>query len=140
MLGFILKFLPFVGSLVDPIAKITDKIVQLKIEQANQVTEQARIQSQEDIAVLEAQRAVMIAEAQYNARTNQLIRFLFVIPVGFVIWWLFIWDKVACKWFVAAVDADRVCTTDKLSIEMWWVIYTVIGFYFLQNIARVLKK
>lgn len=132
MLSWLISLIPFVGSLIDPISKITNKIIDLKIQQANAQTEQLRIQAQEDIAVLTAQRDVMVAEAQYNARTNNIIRIGFVIPVAVYIWKLIIWDKVIGSW--------PNYSTDDLSTNLWWIVLTVIGFYFVQNIARIIRK
>lgn len=135
-----LQAIPVIGKIFDFGSHIADKIVELKIQQSNAQTEQERITIGEQVRVLELQQAQQAVEAQYNARTNQLIRFLFVVPVGVILWTYMIWDKVVCKAFSTETQNSSVCTTDPLDGNMWWIIGVVICFYFLQNISQILKR
>lgn len=135
-----LSALPFLGKVFDFGTNITNKIIELKVQQSNAQTEQQRIAIGEQVRNLEIQRDIQIAEAQYNAKTNQLARFMFVIPVGIIVWTIMVWDKVVCKFLAVATQQSSVCTTDKLDTTTVWIMMTVIGFYFLQNIARSFKN
>lgn len=135
-----LSLLPVVGKLFDFGTSITNRIVELKIQQSNATTEQMKIELGEQIEVLKTQQAQQAIEAQYNARSNQLIRFCFVIPVGLILWTLLAWDKVVCKWLPVATQHSSVCTTDPLDLNLWRVIWFVIGFYFLQNVSQIIKR
>lgn len=135
-----LNVIPVLGKLFDFGSSISSDIVKLKIQQSNATNEHEKIVLGGQISELEIKQRQQAVEAQYNARTNQLIRVVFVIPVGVVIWTYMIWDKIICKSFSAATRASSVCSTDALSTEMWWVVYVVIGFYFLQNITQIMKR
>lgn len=71
------------------------------------------------------------AEASQNAKTNQLARFLFLIPVALLVATLLAWDKVICKFMADETRASSVCTTDPISNNEWWIIMAVICFYYL---------
>lgn len=132
MWSWLIGLIPFVGKLIDPILAITKQIIEWEAKRLDAQTEQQRIEAEENIAVLQAQRDVMIAEAQYNARTNNLIRLGFVIPCGLYVWKYFVWDKVLNYWTNG--------TTDPINSDMRWILFAVIGFYFIQNIARIVAK
>ena len=123
MMGFISILL----GLIDPISKITNKIIDLRIQQANAQTEQAKIAADEEVSKLQAQRDVLVAES--GSKINALIRILFALPCAIYINKLIIFDKVL-GWG----------STDDLSNNLWWIVFTVIGFYFVQSIASIIKR
>lgn len=123
MFGFLTAILPF----VDPIARITDKIVDLRAKRLNAETEQKKIQADEDVAVLQARRDVLISES--GSKINALIRIAFAFPCAVYINKLIIWDKVL-GWG----------STDNLSDNLWWIVMVVIGFYFVERITRIAKR
>lgn len=114
---------------------ITNAIANERIAALNATTDQERIAANERVATLQARRDVMIAEAGVS-RANIWVRTFFAVPVIFVLWKLFIWDK-------ALGDYTRG-HTDPLSPELWQVIMIVIGFYFLYEgaigVSRIVKR
>ena len=120
-------FISILLGLVDPISKITNKIIDLRIQQANAQTEQAKIAADEEVSKLQAQRDVLVAES--GSKINALIRILFAAPCAIYINKLIVYDKVL-GWG----------STDDLSNNLWWIVTVVIGFYFVQSIATIIKR
>ena len=120
-------FISILLGLVDPISKITNKIIDLRIQQANAQTEQAKIAADEEVSKLQAQRDVLVAES--GSKINAIIRIAFALPCAIYINKLILIDKVL-GWG----------STDDLSNNLWWIVFTVIGFYFVQSIASIIKR
>jgi hypothetical protein len=132
---WLLSLIPWLGKAFDlagTITKITDKIVQLKIEQANAVTERQRIEAGEAIKVLEAQRDIKVAQAERVQRIDAFVRIGFATPVALYLWKLLVWDKV--------LNALTDGSTDDLTNNQWWVVFVVVGFYFAGDVAKVFKR
>jgi hypothetical protein len=107
----------------DPIARITDKIVDLQIKRADAKTEQERIAADERGRALEARRDVMMAEGAFSW-LNPVMRFAIAVGPATYLLKIFIVDKVL-----------KLGTTDALDSNLWQVVIAVIGFYFLYDIA-----
>ena len=120
-------FISILLGLVDPISKITNKIIDLRIQQSNAQTQQDKIRADEEVSKLQAQRDVLIAES--GSKINALIRILFAFPCAVYINKLILIDKVF-GWG----------STDDLSSNLWFIVMTVIGFYFVQSIASIIKR
>ena len=120
-------FISILLGLIDPISKITNKIIDLRIQQANAQTEQAKIAADEEVSKLQAQRDVLVAES--GSKINALVRIAFALPCALYINKLIIYDKIL-GWG----------TTDDLSTNLWWLLMTVVGFYFVQSIASIIKR
>jgi hypothetical protein len=118
--------LGFFEKLINPIANVTTKIIDQKIQASNAETEQQRIVANEHIKELEMRRDVMVAEA--GTRHNRIMRILFAIGPCFIINKLLIWDK-----------ALGLGSTDALTSDLWYVIYACIGFYFLMSLSDITK-
>ena len=105
-----------IGSIV---GKIADAYVDL--EKAR--NDRERIVAEQRIKTLEARRDVMIAEAG-GFSINAMVRLLFA--VGPLVYYakIFVWDKTL-GWGV----------TDPLSAELSEIAFTIIGFYFLTEVA-----
>ena len=120
-------FISILLGLIDPISKITNKIIDLRIQQANAQTEQAKIAADEEVSKLQAQRDVLVAES--GSKINALVRIAFALPCALYINKLIIYDKIL-GWG----------TTDDLSNNLWWIVTVVIGFYFVQSITSIIKR
>lgn len=120
--GVIKGLLGFVSG---PITNITNKIVDYKIQLAKTQTEEDRIELQEHVATLQAQRDVMIAEAS-TSHLNSFIRLGFALPCIIYLWQVVVYDKIVSVWITGATH-----DTDDLSGGLWKIVLTVIGFYFL---------
>lgn len=124
-LGILLKFL-------DPIARITDKIVDLQLKKVDAKTEQERIAADERIQSLQARRDVMVAEAGAGIKLNAYIRSAIGASVAFLLLKVMVGDKALGQW--------TQWRTDPLSPELWYVVMVVIGFYFLSDMAARWKR
>jgi hypothetical protein len=113
----------------DPIARITDKIVDLQIKKADAKTEQERIAADERTKALEARRDVMIAEGPVAGFLNAGMRFALAFGPACFLLKVFVWDKVL-----------KLGSTDALDVNLWQVVIAVIGFYFLYDIAARFKR
>lgn len=100
-----------IGSIV---SKLADAYAAREAAQTND----AKIAADERVAALEAQKAVIVAEAA--SRLNGLLRFVAAVgPIAYETK-LFVWDKVL-GWG----------STPALSPEMWYVVMLVYGFLFV---------
>jgi hypothetical protein len=120
MLGTIL-------ALLNPIAAVVKELASERVALTNATTEQQRIESQERITALQARRDVLIAES--GSRWNALMRFLLALGPMIYLNKIFIWDKVLQRG-----------STDSLTADLWHVALTVVGFYFLADIAAIFKR
>jgi hypothetical protein len=120
MIGFLL-------SLINPLATIAGKIAEARIAAANAQTDREKISSEERVRTLEQRRAVLVAES--GSRLNSLMRAAYGVPPAIYLGKLYVWDKVL-GWGV----------TDPLSPMMENVLWTVVGFYFLQWTVSGLRR
>jgi uncharacterized membrane protein (DUF106 family) len=131
MLTGLWSLVTFIPQLLGFGTNLTNKITELKVKQVEAKTQEDKDKLQSQIDELKVKQAQQAIEAQANAHSNQLIRLLFVLPSGIYVFVCMAWDKVACKWMAEATQASSVCTTDKLDDNLWWIVMTVICFYFL---------
>lgn len=115
------------GMLFGGLKWIAGKIAEERTIQTNAATEQERIASEERTKALEAKRDVLIAES--TSPWNQIMRALYAVPPGIYLAKLYVYDKVL-GWG----------STDPLSPMMENVLWTVVGFLFLQETAARLRR
>lgn len=131
-------WLSIIGLLLSPLTTITKQIADARVAMANSRTEQERIAAEERVKMLEAKRDVLIAESK--TPWNAIARFFLMTPVGVYLWLLFVWDKGVCKWFSTATQHSSVCSTDPLSPWLTGIAGMIIGFYFLTDMTKILKR
>lgn len=117
----------FLIGLINPLGRITDKLVSAYAEKQNAVTDQQRIASDERIKALEARRDVIL-QAQSDPM-ERWVRIGFALPFILYLWKLVLWDKLL-GWGV----------TDDLSADLWAILYIVLGGYFVDQVVRRIKK
>lgn len=122
-------FLSFLLSLFNPLERIGTKLIEAKIASTNATTDQARIAAEERVKHLEMRRDTLVAEA--GSPWNQFVRAGLSIPFMIYLWKLVVWDKV--------IMGGRVATDD-LSNNLWWIMMTVIGFYFVTDVTKVASR
>ncbi len=105
------------------ISSISSDIVKAKIAALEAGTDEKRIEAQKEVAILEARRDVMVAEAAAGSRLNGVMRATLAFPWAVLFWKVLIWDTV--------LHELTEGTTPVLSTDIWWVGTVVIGFYFL---------
>ena len=131
MWGMIFGFLNNALGLKDVVRDITKSISEQKIALINAGTEKERIQVQQNIAELEAQRDVLVAEGR-TSNANIYMRIGLALPVCVVLWKIFVWDKAFGQWTGGHTDA--------LGEDLWWTIRIVLGFYFLFEVTKIWKR
>lgn len=90
-------------------------------------TDQERIAADERINRLNAIRDVQRAEA--GSKLNAFVRLCFAFPVAVYYGKLYLYDKVLA-----------LGSTDPLSDDLQWTARVIIGFYFLYEFGRVVKR
>ena len=112
--------------LLDPIERVTKAITDVQIAKAKAETDEEKIAADERIKALQAKRDVMVAES--TDRVNRTVRALMALPVVIWLWKFLVFDKVFGQWLE--------WKTDPLGDDMWIVVVTIIGFYFVDSIFK----
>ena len=128
MFTFILSAL---GLIANPIANITKAIADEKIALLNAQTDQQRIQSQERIATLQAQRDVLVNDTPLAKFFDACVRMGFALPFLIYNGKLVLYDKVLMGGHTS---------TDTLSSNLLEIEMIVVGFYFLHSIGSLFKR
>jgi len=115
-------------GLANPIEKITEAIANTKIAQAQATTDQEKIHSEERISQLQSQRDVLIADSARSS-IDLWVRLWLALPPSLPVAKIFVWDKML-GWG----------STDRLSPELWYLVYIVYGFYFLHSAIKPWTK
>lgn len=115
-------WLSLLFGLADPIAKITQAVVQAKKDARNAATEDERIAADERVKTLEARRDVLMADSR-SSKVDMFVRLFLALPPGLLLWKVYVYDKALGQWTHGRTDA--------LSPELWYGIWIVLGFYFL---------
>lgn len=102
---------------------IVAEITKERTKQLDAKTEQERIAADERIKALEAKKDVVIES--YKDRGNNIMRHLWAIPFLLYTWKLLVWDKLL-GWGV----------TDPLSPTLEYILWTVLGGYFITVLKR----
>jgi len=120
MLGFLLK-------LINPISAITKELAKYYTAKENAKTDQARIEADVNIVALESKRAVLIAESR--TPINQIVRLVLTVPAAAFLWKVIVYDKILA-WGA----------TDGLSENLWYYVFMVLSFYFVDNAISMYKR
>ena len=139
MLSMIMGFLGLAPKVFGTIDNITNAIANERLALINAKTAKEKQESLERLGRLEAQKDVLVAEAQPGAsKLNTIFRFVgFGLPASIIIWNYIVWDKVMGK--LAGCTYDKLpeyChyfKTDGLSPEMWYAVMAAIGFYLVTS-------
>lgn len=128
MLGTILSLV------MGGIPSIVREIAQAKNNLENAKTDREKVFAEERVKALEAKRDVLVSESR--TPWNHIARFTLLAPFAFYLTWVTAWDKIACKWFLDQTQ----CTTDPLSDWLSAIAMMIIGFYFVTDWTRTIKK
>jgi sterol desaturase/sphingolipid hydroxylase (fatty acid hydroxylase superfamily) len=120
MLGWLL-------GLVNPLGAIADKLAAAYMQRSNAQTEQQRIAAEERITALEARRDVIL-QAQSDP-FERWVRIGFALPFILYLWKIVVWDKLL-----------GMGVTDDLSVDLWAILYIVLGGYFVDTVVRRIKQ
>ena len=115
-------------ALINPLVSVATEIAKYKTASLNATTDQARIAADERVKALEAKRDVMVAEGSFT-RLNAITRTALAFGPVFILNKIFVWDK-----------ALGLGSTDRLDANLWYVIMTCVGFYFVSEIASRFKR
>lgn len=131
MLSLLLGLIPGVFTTING---ITNAISNEKIAVLTATTQQAQIAAQERVNTLQAQRDLMIADAQHSNLDIWFRSLIALGPTAYILK-IFIWDKVLQEWTHGS--------TDPLDPNLWMVVTAVYGFYFLSAtsiaVAKIIK-
>lgn len=125
MLAFLLTQLPsLLSGLFGTVNSITSAISNEKIAALTATTQQDQIAANERVAQLQQQRDVLIADSAHGS-WDVWVRSLIAIGPALYIFKIFVIDKVFGFLFHTSTDA--------LDPNLWSVVMTVLGFYFLSS-------
>jgi hypothetical protein len=134
MLETIFAGLKALTGVTDTINGITKAISDSRIASINAKTQEEKIAADERTRSLEARRDILIGEAK-TSNANVYTRTFIALPIGVLFWKIFVWDKALGQWTQGRTDA--------LDANLWSVITTVLGFYFLYEgvtgITKIIK-
>lgn len=136
-----------ITGLFGSINGITSAISNEKLALITAGTDQERIEAQERVNTLTLRRDVMIAEAAGGSKANSYMRLALgccaLVPLAKIL----VWDKAVAPFFGCvgrlsgeAAEACHMFTTDALDPNLWWVVTTVVGFYFLAETSLAVTK
>ncbi len=114
---------PLLLALFGGVGALTREIAAAYAARQNALSDRERIEADVRIEALEARRDVLVAESR--SPWNQFVRALYALPPGIYLAKLFLFDKVL-----------GLGTTDGLSPLLEGVLWTVVGFYFVADIAE----
>jgi hypothetical protein len=106
---------------------ITAALSNEKIALINATTDREKAEIQERTSALQATQAVLIAE---SAKSNipMLVQLGMTLPVMIIMAKVLLWDKML-GWG----------STDNLSLQEWYLVYAVYGFWFVHYTVSMFK-
>ncbi len=122
-----MSILAFLFKLVNPLGDIATSLARAYEKKQDAVTDRIRIAADVEIGELEAKRAVLIAETR--TPINQIVRVGLTLPAGLFIWKVIVYDKLL-----------GAGVTDGLSQNLWYYVFMVLGFYFVDSVTTKLRK
>jgi hypothetical protein len=135
MFSFLTAIPSMLGGLFSTVNNITSAISNERIALINATTDREKIEIQERISALQAQQSVLIADAS-KSNIDMYVRTGFALGPMLYLLKIFIWDKVLNIWTNGS--------TDPLDNNLWSIVVTVVGFYFVasaaEGITRIIKS
>ncbi len=120
--------LPILSLVLGALPAVISQLSKARVDLANAETQQEKIAANERIKALEARRDVLIKEQ--DSPWNSIARFLFVAPIAAYWFWTIVWDKLVCT----------NCSTDPLADWQMNILYGILGYYFLMDLTRLIKR
>lgn len=143
MFSFLGSIPGLLSGLFGTINGITQAISNEKIALINATTDREKIEIQERIATLSAQRDVLVADSA-RSPVDMWMRTFIAIGPAFYIFLIYFWDKGIGKFFgCSGVTAPGTCgmfQTDEVTPEQWYVVLVILGFYFIHATVGLFKK
>jgi hypothetical protein len=109
------------------VATITESIREIRKDALDAKNTSERIALENEVAVLENRRAVLVAEAKGN--WNVVFRAFLAVPFAVFVWKVIVYDKVM-----------GLGSTDDLSPDLWNLMMVVYGFYFVYETAALFRR
>lgn len=120
--------LGLIPGLFTTINGVTNAITNEKIAALNAKTDQDRIAAEERVTSLQAQRDVLIADSAHS-NVDMWMRTIIASGPAFILCKIFFYDETGNGETVIPIDSP-----------LWYVIMTVIGFYFLHSMSSTWAK
>ncbi len=105
---------------------LTTEIVDAKVKAIDAKTEQEKITAQERVDTLNARKEIILQGQKDKA--ERWIRILWAAPFIIYTWKLIVWDKIL-----------QFGTTDPLSPTLEYIMWTILGAYFLDATIKKIK-
>jgi hypothetical protein len=105
---------------------LTTEIVDAKVKAIDAKTEQEKIAAQERVDTLNARKEIILQGQKDKA--ERWIRVIWAAPFIIYTWKLIVWDKIL-----------QFGTTDPLSPTLEYIMWTILGAYFLDATIKKIK-
>jgi hypothetical protein len=105
---------------------ITQELVEAKVKVSDAKTEQEKIAAQERVDTLSARKEIILQGQKDKA--ERWIRIIWAVPFIIYTWKLVVWDKIL-----------QFGTTDPLSPTLEYIMWTILGAYFLDATIKKIK-
>lgn len=105
---------------------LTTEIVDAKVKAIDAKTEQEKIAAQERVDTLNARKEIILQGQKDKA--ERWIRIIWAAPFIIYTWKLIVWDKIL-----------QFGTTDPLSPTLEYIMWTILGAYFLDATIKKIK-
>jgi hypothetical protein len=105
---------------------LTTEIVNAKVKAIDAKTEQEKIAAQERVDTLNARKEIILQGQKDKA--ERWIRIIWAAPFIIYTWKLIVWDKIL-----------QFGTTDPLSPTLEYIMWTILGAYFLDATIKKIK-
>jgi hypothetical protein len=105
---------------------ITQELVEAKVKVSDAKTEQEKIAAQERVDTLSARKEIILQGQKDKA--ERWIRIIWAVPFIIYTWKLIVWDKIL-----------QFGTTDPLSPTLEYIMWTILGAYFLDATIKKIK-
>lgn len=125
-------------NLVNPLAAVAKEIAHWQFAKEQAKTDKERIYAEERLGMAQARRDALMKAADLQAGEakvspiNIIMRAVLTVPVAMVLFKVLAWDIALGQW-----TGGR---TDKIAIEVWAVIASVIGFYFVTDMVEMINR
>jgi len=105
---------------------LTSEIVDAKVKAIDAKTEQEKIAAQERVDTLTARKEIILQGQKDKA--ERWIRIIWAVPFIIYTWKLVVWDKIL-----------QLGATDPLSPTLEYIMWTILGAYFLDATIKKIK-
>jgi hypothetical protein len=140
MLSWLTTILGFFTGLGGPISAVVKSLQTARLAEKAAETYIEKKKIDLEIEEIQSRKAVLVAEAgsRLGLLLNGSIRIFIAIGPAAYLTKIFLWDKVVAS-FIGCAGVNHIScktfVTDSIDPNLWWVVFAVISFYFMYDIA-----